>query len=73
MPLCVRAAPHATAATRESRRPACEHLRERLNFYDVYGELALYAHHPQPDIREAAQDHIARLLSALNHLDGLVW
>jgi hypothetical protein len=23
------------------------HLRERLNFYDKYGELALYAHHPQ--------------------------
>ncbi len=50
-----------------------EHLRERLNFYDMYGELALYAHHPQPDIREAAQDRIARLLSGHNHLDGLVW
>jgi hypothetical protein len=46
MPLSVRAAPHATSATRESRRPACEHLRERLNFYDMYGELALYAHTP---------------------------
>jgi hygromycin-B 7''-O-kinase len=49
------------------------HLRERLNFYDMYGELALYAHHPQPDIREAARDRIARLLSGHNHLDGLVW
>ncbi len=50
-----------------------EHLRERLNFYDMYGELTLYAHHPQPHEREAAQDRIARLLSGHNHLDGLVW
>lgn len=50
-----------------------EHLRERLLFYDMQGELALYAHHPLPDIREAAQDRIARLLSGHNHLDGLVW
>ena len=50
-----------------------EHLRERLLFYDMQGELALYAHHPLPDIREAAQDRIARLLSGHNHLDGLIW
>jgi aminoglycoside phosphotransferase (APT) family kinase protein len=50
-----------------------EHLRERLNFHDMYVELALYAHHPVPDIREAAQDRIALLLSGHNHLDGLVW
>nr|WP_241996333.1 hypothetical protein [Kribbella antiqua] len=50
-----------------------EHLRERLNFYDMYGELTLYAHHPHPDEREAAQGRIARLLSGHNHLDGLVW
>lgn len=50
-----------------------EHLRERLNFYDMYGELVLYARHPQPDEREAAQDRIARLLSGHNYLDGLVW
>ena len=50
-----------------------EHLRERLRFYDMYGELAQYAHHPQPDEREAAHDRIARLLSGQNHLDGLVW
>jgi aminoglycoside phosphotransferase (APT) family kinase protein len=50
-----------------------EHLRERLLFYDMHRELALYAHHPQPDEREAAQDRIARLLSGHNHLDGLVW
>jgi aminoglycoside phosphotransferase (APT) family kinase protein len=52
---------------------AHEHLRERLNVYDMYGELALYAHHPQPDIREAARERIDRLLSGHNHLDGLVW
>ena len=50
-----------------------EHLRERLNFYDMYVELALCAHHPLPDMREAAQDRIALLLSGHNHLDGLVW
>ena len=50
-----------------------EHLRERLNSYDMHRELALYAHHPQPGAREAAHDRIARLLSGHNHLDGLVW
>ena len=50
-----------------------EHLRERLNFYDMYVELALYAHHSQPDIRETAHDRIALLLSGHNHLDGLVY
>lgn len=50
-----------------------EHLRERLRFYDMFGELALYAHHSQSDERNAAQDRIARLLSGYNHLDGLVW
>jgi aminoglycoside phosphotransferase (APT) family kinase protein len=50
-----------------------EHLRERLNFYNMYGELAQNAHHPHPDEREAAQKRIARLLSGHNHLDGLVW
>ena len=50
-----------------------EHLRERLNFYDMYVELALYAHHPQLDVREAAQNRITRLLSGRNHLDGLTW
>jgi hygromycin-B 7''-O-kinase len=50
-----------------------EHLRERLNFYDMHRELALYAHHPQPDGREAAHNRISRLLCGHNHLDGLVW
>lgn len=48
-----------------------EHLRERLNFYDMCVELALYAHHPQPGVRETAQRRIGRLLSGHNHLDGL--
>ena len=52
---------------------ASDHLRERLNFYDMYGELALYAHHPEPGVREAARERIARLLSGHNHLDGLAW
>ncbi|MGN6125750.1 MAG: phosphotransferase [Humibacter sp.] len=50
-----------------------DHLRERLNFYDMSRELALYAHHPQRAEREAAGERIARLLSGHNHLDRLVW
>ena len=50
-----------------------EHLRERLNFYDMYVELALYAHHPQSGGRKTAHDRIVLLLSGHNHLDGLVW
>jgi hygromycin-B 7''-O-kinase len=50
-----------------------QHLRERLNFYDMCVELALYAHHPQPDARDAAQKRIVLLLSGRNHLDRLVW
>ncbi|SDE53213.1 phosphotransferase [Glycomyces harbinensis] len=50
-----------------------EDLRERLRFYDMHRELALYAHHSQPDEREAARDRVARLLSGRNHLDRLVW
>ena len=52
---------------------AREWLRERLNFYDLFVELAIYAHHPQPDVREIAQGRIARLLTGRNHLDALVW
>ena len=50
-----------------------ERLRERLRFYDMQRELALYAHLPQPDARAAAHDRIARLLAGHNHLDGLAW
>lgn len=49
-----------------------EHLRERLIFFDMCGELALYAHHPAPETRQAARDRIARLLAGHNHLDRLV-
>lgn len=48
-----------------------EHLRERLHFYDMYVELAIYAHHPQPDVRETAAGRIAHLLSGHDHLDAL--
>ncbi|ACQ81952.1 aminoglycoside phosphotransferase [Beutenbergia cavernae DSM 12333] len=48
-------------------------LRERLNFHDMYVELAIYAHHPQHDVRETAHRRIGRLLSGHNHLDGLAW
>jgi aminoglycoside phosphotransferase (APT) family kinase protein len=50
-----------------------EHLRERLDLYDMFGEVTLYAHHPEADSRDATQDRIVRLLSGHNHLDGLVW
>ncbi len=48
-----------------------EHLRTRLNFYDIYVELAIYAHHPDIEVRNMAHDRIARLLLGHNHLDGL--
>lgn len=50
-----------------------EHLRERLNFYDMNRELALCAHHPQSEMRDAAQGRMALLLSGHNHLDELTW
>lgn len=50
-----------------------EDLRERLDVYDMHEALALSAHHPRPDIRDAARGRIARLLAGHNHLDGLVW
>ena len=50
-----------------------EQLRERLRLYDMHRELALYAHHPRPDGRDAARDRVARLLAGHHHVDGLVW
>jgi aminoglycoside phosphotransferase (APT) family kinase protein len=50
-----------------------EHPRDRLLLYDMYGELALHAHHPEPDVRDAAGGRIARLLSGHSHLDRLAW
>lgn len=49
-----------------------EHLRERLNVYDMCVQLAIYAHHPGPDTREVARNRIAGLLVGHNHLDALV-
>lgn len=48
-----------------------EHLRERLNFYDLSVELAIYAHHPQADRRSTARERLVHLLSGHNHLDGI--
>jgi aminoglycoside phosphotransferase (APT) family kinase protein len=48
-------------------------LRERLEFHDMSVELALYAHHPQAEVRATSRDRIARLLSGRNHLDDLSW
>ena len=50
-----------------------EHLRERLLFYDMQREIALYAHQSLADERGATRDRIARLLSGHNHLDELAW
>lgn len=50
-----------------------EQLRERLNFYNMYGEVVLYAHHPKAEARAAARNRIDRLLSGHSHLDRLVW
>ncbi|GAB3260699.1 hypothetical protein [Kineosporia babensis] len=47
--------------------------RERLSFYDLCVELAIYAHHPESDVREAAQIRIAELLSGRNHIEALIW
>ncbi len=48
-------------------------LRERLQCYDMYVELAILAHHPDPEVRELAAGRVARLLAGHDHVDGLVW
>ena len=48
-------------------------LRERLNVYDAYVELSLYAHHPRHEVREVSRGRLARLLEGKNHLDALTW
>lgn len=50
-----------------------EQLRERLDVYDMCVELAILAHHDDPDVRETAQRRIHRLLTGHNHLDALIW
>lgn len=52
---------------------AGEHLRERLALYDMTVELAIHAHHPQPEVRAVAQQRIALLLDGRGHLDALSW
>lgn len=51
---------------------AREHLRERLDLYDMHMELALYAHHPEAEVRDLSRDRIAQLLQGRNHLGGLL-
>ncbi|GIG68133.1 phosphotransferase family protein [Phytomonospora endophytica] len=51
-----------------------ERLRDRLLFYDMQRELALYAHPPLPDDqRDATRTRVVRLLSGHHHLDELAW
>ncbi len=49
------------------------HLRERLAFYVMQTELTLYAHHPDPKIREGARNRIGGLLTGHSHLERLAW
>ncbi len=48
-------------------------LRDRLDVYDAFVELSLYAHHPRADVREISRGRLARLLEGRNHLDALTW
>jgi hygromycin-B 7''-O-kinase len=50
-----------------------EQLRTRLDVYDMGVELAIYAHHPRTDTRDAAHGRITRLLCGHSHRDGLTW
>lgn len=50
-----------------------EELRDRLDLYDVLGELALGAHHPEPEVRATAQRRTVLALEGRNHLEGLSW
>ncbi|WP_445441930.1 phosphotransferase family protein [Clavibacter sp. km1a] len=49
-----------------------ERLRDRLDFYDLHVELAIYAHHPDADVRSLARTRLAGLLLGRSHLDGLL-
>ncbi|GAA1713523.1 phosphotransferase family protein [Brachybacterium phenoliresistens] len=51
---------------------AAEHLRARLDVYDMHEALALLVHHPDPEVRAAVPGRIALLLSGHSHLDGLL-
>ncbi len=52
---------------------ASGHLHDRLLFYDVFGQLALCAHHTEPHERERARGCLADALSGRSHLDLLTW
>ena len=52
---------------------ASERLLDRLLFYEVFGDLALCAHHPQPGEREQARRRMTDALSGRSHLDRLSW
>jgi hygromycin-B 7''-O-kinase len=49
------------------------HLRDRLRVYDMWVELAIAVHHPDPDVRDPAEQRITALLAGRNHLDRLVF
>ncbi|WP_235510932.1 phosphotransferase family protein [Curtobacterium sp. Leaf261] len=48
-------------------------LRERLQFHDMWVELAIAAHHPDPAVRDVAWARVGRLLDGHDHLEGLDW
>jgi len=48
-------------------------LRSRLQFYDMWVELAILGHHPDPAVRHLAQERVVGLLGGRSHLDRLDW
>lgn len=48
-------------------------LRERLQFYDMWVELAIAVHDADPDVREVSRGRVVRLLDGHDHLDALHW
>ncbi|GAB3458017.1 phosphotransferase [Kineococcus endophyticus] len=48
-------------------------LRDRLATYDLFVELAIHAHHPDPGVRAAAARRTARVVSGHGHLAALAW
>ena len=52
---------------------ASERLLDRLLFYEVFGDLALCAHHARSREREEARSRLSAALSGRSHLDRLTW
>lgn len=48
-------------------------LRSRLEFYDMWVELAILGHHPDAALRDLAQGRVVGLLGGHSHLDALTW